>query len=163
MGLTERPLNVNGDNIRSMADAPPKRPRKRSSGSRPARSRAPAKTTHSHWLRLTVIVLIVAMVFAAALILDTGALLQLFWLSLLGQLGLGARLVAAFIAIVLLLPPSLAAWHKLRGPSVPGRTAPKKKAGGPRKAVSKTGTKARTKKGAKGQNAAPPDGSLVDL
>jgi len=108
---------------------------------RPPRKRRPASSRRSaggrKWLRPSAIALTAIIVFACLLIMDTGAILQLIWMSLLGKLGLGARLLAAAATVVLLLPLFIAVWNRATGPSVSKRRAPARKVQRRRPATSK--------------------------
>jgi hypothetical protein len=85
-----------------------------------------------------VIAPIAVIVFACLLIVDTGAILQLTWMSLLGKFGLGARLLAGAVMLVFLSPLFIAVRNRAIGPVVSKRRAPNRKAQPRRPKASKT-------------------------
>jgi hypothetical protein len=84
------------------------------------------RTTTAGRPRVVVIILTGTIAFAAALFLDTGALLHLLWTALNGKLGFGMRLAAYAVVTVILLPPLMTIWRRTAGSKPPKRAASKK-------------------------------------
>ena len=75
-------------------------------------------------------------VFATMFVLDTGAVLHLLWMGIIGQLGFDARLIACAVVAMVVLSMFVVIGRR---PVSPKRSAPKKRTRRPRDAA-KSGT-----------------------